>query len=85
MDITIGIWQILLLLIIAALLILPIIAILDIVKGEFKGRNDKLIWILVVLFLNPLGTLLYFLIGKDQKVSLLEINHSSTDSSPETK
>ncbi len=85
MDITIGIWQTLLLLIIALLVILPVIAIIDITKGEFKGGNDKLIWILVVLFLNPLGTLLYFLIGKDQKVSLSEINHSSTNSSPETK
>jgi len=85
MDITIGIWQTLLLIIIAVLTILPVIAIIDIAKGEFKGGNDKLIWILVVLFLNPLGTLIYFLIGKDQKVKEAQTNHSDNDTSFETR
>ncbi|PIF01158.1 MAG: hypothetical protein CR994_03505 [Maribacter sp.] len=52
----------------AVLVIVPVVAIIDIAKGKFKGPNDKLIWILVVLFLNPLGTLLYFLMGRDQKI-----------------
>ncbi|WP_282053671.1 PLD nuclease N-terminal domain-containing protein [Maribacter luteus] len=68
MEIGFGIWQILILIIIAVLAIAPVVAIIDIAKGRFKGSNDKLIWILVVLFLNPLGTLLYFLMGKDQKI-----------------
>ena len=85
MDITIGIWQTLLLIIIAVLIILPVIAIIDITKSEFKGGNDKLIWILVVLFLNPLGTLLYFLIGKDQKVKEVQAKHSNNDTSFETR
>ncbi|MRX62891.1 PLD nuclease N-terminal domain-containing protein [Maribacter luteus] len=68
MEIGFGIWQILILIIIAVLAIAPVVAIIDIIKGRFKGSNDKLIWILVVLFLNPLGTLLYFLMGKDQKI-----------------
>lgn len=68
MEIGFGIWQILILIIIAVLAIAPVVAIIDITKGRFKGSNDKLIWILVVLFLNPLGTLLYFLMGKDQKI-----------------
>ena len=68
MDIGFGIWQILILGIIAVLAILPVIAIIDIFKGEFKGTYDRGIWIAVVLLLNPLGTLIYFLIGKDQKV-----------------
>ncbi len=69
MEVSFGIWQILILIIIAVLAIAPIVAIIDITKGRFKGANDRLIWILVVLFLNPLGTLLYFLMGKDQKIS----------------
>ncbi len=85
MDITIGIWQILLLIIIAVLIILPVIAIIDITKSEFKGGNDKLIWILVVLFFNPLGTLIYFLIGKDQKVKAVQAKHSNNDTSFETR
>lgn len=85
MDIGFGIWQLLILLIIAVLAILPVIAIIDIVRGEFAGRNDKLIWILVVLFLNPLGSLLYFLIGKDQRVKEAQTNRSSTDTTLETR
>ena len=85
MDISIGIWKILLLIIIAVLIILPVIAIIDIAKSDFKGRNDKLIWILVELFLNPLGTLIYFLIGKDQKVKEVQAEHSNNDTSFETR
>ncbi|MBD0777022.1 PLDc N-terminal domain-containing protein [Maribacter sp. ANRC-HE7] len=69
MDFGFGIGQILILIAMAVLAIAPVVAIIDITKGRFKGANDRLIWILVVLFLNPLGTLLYFLMGKDQKIS----------------
>lgn len=85
MDIGFGLWQLLILLIIAVLVILPVIAIIDIVKGQFAGKNDKLIWILVVLFLNPLGTLIYFLIGKDQKVKEVQAKDSNNDTSFETR
>jgi hypothetical protein len=49
-------------------LLLPIIALIDIVKNEFSGVN-KIIWILVVLFLPILGSVLYFLIGRGHRVS----------------
>lgn len=48
-------------------LLLPIIALIDIVKNEFSGAN-KIIWILVVLFLPILGSILYFLIGRKHKL-----------------
>ena len=48
-------------------LALPIIALIDILRSEFKG-NDKIIWILLVLFINVIGTLLYFMIGAKQKI-----------------
>jgi len=51
------------------LLILPILAIADIVRSEFKNANDKLIWILIVLFMPFFGSLIYFLVGRGQKVS----------------
>ena len=43
-------------------------ALLDIVKSDFKDQNGKLIWCLLVIFLPFIGTILYFAIGKDQKV-----------------
>jgi len=46
-----------------------IFAIIDVVRSEFKGENDRLIWLLLVILLPFLGTILYFTIGKDQKTS----------------
>jgi len=54
--------------IVAALLLITFLAALvDILKGKFEG-NTKLIWILVILFLPILGPILYFLIGRKQKI-----------------
>lgn len=61
----VGPWQVLILLI---GLLLPIIALVDVIRSNFKGSNDKLIWVLVILFLNIFGALLYFLIGTRQKI-----------------
>lgn len=47
--------------------VLPLAAIVDIAKSEFRN-NGKLIWVLIVLFLNPIGAVLYFAIGKHQKI-----------------
>lgn len=48
--------------------IIPIlIALIDILKSEFEG-NDKIVWLLVVIFLNFLGALLYYFIGRKQKL-----------------
>jgi hypothetical protein len=64
----IGLWQLILLLIVLLLCVLPtIIALIDILKSEFKG-NNKIVWLLVVLLVNFLGAILYFLIGREQKI-----------------
>ena len=83
MDLGFGIWHILILAIITVLSILPVIAIIDIFKGTFKGTYDRWIWIMVVLLLNPLGTLLYFLIGKDHKLDQGNTKLLENDTSPE--
>jgi len=54
------------LLIFALVLLLPLIALIDIIRSEFEG-NNKLLWVLIVLFLPFLGSILYFLLGRDQK------------------
>lgn len=64
----IGAWQLILILLVLFLAILPtIIALVDILKSKFKG-NNKIVWILVVLFANFFGAFLYFLIGREQKI-----------------
>jgi len=63
----IGAWQIILLLVILLGIIPTIIALIDILKNKFDGEN-KIIWVLVVLFLNLIGAILYFTIGRNQKI-----------------
>lgn len=38
--------------------------IYDVLTSSFGPGNDKIVWILVVIFLPLLGTLLWFLVGK---------------------
>lgn len=64
----IGPWQIILILSIVFLgVIATIMALIDIVRNEFSG-NNKMVWVLVVLLANFLGVLLYFVIGRKQKL-----------------
>ncbi|WP_240729832.1 MULTISPECIES: PLD nuclease N-terminal domain-containing protein [Flavobacteriaceae] len=65
----IGPWQIILILICLLGIIPTLIALIDILRNKFEG-NNKLIWTLVVLFFNLLGAVLYFTIGKKQKIKL---------------
>jgi hypothetical protein len=68
----IGTWQLILILVVLFLGVLPtIIALVDILKSEFKG-NNKIVWILVVLFTNFFGAILYFLIGREQKITIVK-------------
>lgn len=60
-------WQILLILVLLLLLVTPIIALVDILKSNFGG-NDKLIWVIIVLAGSFVGALLYYLIGRKQKI-----------------
>ncbi len=62
-----GLWQILMILIILFALLLPLIALIDILRNEFTGSN-KILWVLLVILLPLMGTLLYFAIGSQQKI-----------------
>ncbi|MDX1315019.1 MAG: PLDc N-terminal domain-containing protein [Eudoraea sp.] len=48
-------------------LVITIVALIDILGNEFNG-NDKLIWVLVVIFLGIIGVILYFAMGQKQKL-----------------
>lgn len=58
---------IIILFVVSFVFLLPIIAIVDIVRSKFEG-NMQLIWILIVFFFNIIGSILYFIIGKNQKI-----------------
>ena len=50
------------------LLALPVIAVVDIINSEFKNDINKVVWILVVLFMPCIGVVLYLGLGPSQKV-----------------
>lgn len=62
----IGAPELVIIAVIAILFIIPLVALIDILKSQFAS-NDKLIWILIVLFLPLIGSILYFIIGKKKK------------------
>jgi hypothetical protein len=57
------VWQVISL----SVFILPIICLVSIFKNDFKN-NDKLIWVIVVVFIPLIGSILYFLIGRKKRL-----------------
>ena len=45
-----------------------IYVLVDILKSEFTNSINKVIWLILVLFTGPLGIVLYYSIGKKQKI-----------------
>jgi hypothetical protein len=54
--------------IILFVILLPLLALISVLTSEFQG-NDKIIWVLIIIFLPFLGSVLYFLIGRDRRIS----------------
>ncbi|RYD78793.1 MAG: PLDc_N domain-containing protein [Sphingobacteriales bacterium] len=53
------------------ILLIPLIALIDILKSDFKDSTNKLVWVLVVIMLPLLGPVLYYFLGRSQKRSSL--------------
>lgn len=47
--------------------VIPIIALVDILRNDFEG-NNKIIWVIVILLTWLLGAILYYFIGRQQKI-----------------
>lgn len=47
--------------------VLPIIALVDLLKKDFQG-NEKLLWVILIIFLNVIGSFLYFTIGRKKGI-----------------
>ena len=54
--------------IILFVILLPLLALISVLMNEFPG-NEKIIWVLIIIFLPFLGSVLYFLIGRDKRIS----------------
>jgi len=61
-------WFVILLIILIglALWVFWIWMIVDCVKRDFKNDGDKIVWILVLVFLGMLGSIIYFFVIKNK-------------------
>lgn len=50
-----------------AILALCLYTLIDVIKSEFENSSNKIIWILIILFLGPIGSIIYLSMGKKQK------------------
>jgi hypothetical protein len=48
--------------------ILWVIAIIDCAKNESPVGNDKLVWLLIIIFLHAIGAAIYFLVRRPQRI-----------------
>lgn len=44
-------------------------ALIDILRSEFNPSQNKLIWVLVAILMPVIGAILYFAIGRSQRIS----------------
>lgn len=87
---TFGLMSLIILITMFTLFTMWIFSIVELAKNEYRGDNTRLIWLLVVLLTGPLGVILYFLIGRGQKIEnkiykLDELKNSITERDRKTK
>ncbi|MEX1384273.1 PLD nuclease N-terminal domain-containing protein [Lutibacter sp.] len=63
----VGPWQIIIIITLLLGIIPTLIALVDILRNKFED-NNKIVWVLVVLFFNLIGAILYFIIGRKQRI-----------------
>lgn len=49
------------------ILMLPLLALISALMSDFPG-NEKILWVLIIILLPFLGSVLYFLIGRDKRI-----------------
>jgi hypothetical protein len=52
-----------------ASLVLWVFALVDCLSNEPSNGNDKIVWILVILFASGIGALIYLLVRRPQRIS----------------
>jgi len=49
-------------------LIVYVFTIFDVVSSKFANKNDKLIWVIIVVLVPLVGAILWFLIGRSKRI-----------------
>jgi TonB family protein len=50
--------------------VFAVIALVSILKSQFPGTNDKLVWTIVAILVPIIGPILYFVIGRKQRIQI---------------
>jgi len=48
--------------------LIVVIALVDIIRNEFEPSHNKLIWVIVVILMPVLGSILYYFLGRNQRI-----------------
>ena len=48
--------------------LIPLMALIEIIRSQFVHPENKIIWVVVVLLLPFIGSILFWTIGRSQKV-----------------
>lgn len=51
-------------------LLLPILAVVSLLRSEYRDSTTKLIWLIAILFVPLAGPILYYVIGRKQRVKV---------------
>ena len=49
-------------------LLLPLLALVDLIRSDFQDSIEKLVWVIVILFFPIFGSIIYFMMGNKNKV-----------------
>ena len=60
------------LLILILWLIMPLAMLVNVAISEFKDNTNKIVWIIIILVLYPIGWILYLIFGRKQRVKKVE-------------
>lgn len=52
-----------------ALFILWIMSLIDVIKNDFTNPSNKTMWLILLIFIAPIGTILYLFIGRNHKTA----------------
>lgn len=51
-------------------LLLPVLALISLLRSEFQDKALKVVWVLMILLVPLIGPLLYFIIGRRQRIPM---------------
>ncbi len=49
-------------------IVLPLFALVEVLRSSFKESTNKIVWVLVIILIPVLGAILYYIIGTKQRV-----------------